>query len=145
MIKDAFHWLPLIGAFTGARREEIAGLAREDIITEAGIPAFHFCATKLRRLKNRPSQRKVPIHPHLLEVGFMQHVTQVETGRVFQDLKQRKRRGTLSASISFNWHRQLHGQLTSDAAKKNFHSFRHSVTDELCDGYRNDRRVLQTT
>lgn len=66
----------------------------------------------------------------------MQHLTQVETGRVFQDLKQRKRRGTLSASISFNWHRQL----ASDAAKKNFHLFRHSATDEPYDGYRNGRR-----
>ena len=80
VIKDALYWLPLIAAYTGARREEIAGLAPEDIVTEDGIAAFHFRPTEIRRLKNRPSQRKVPIHPHLLELGFMEHVAQAETG-----------------------------------------------------------------
>ena len=131
VIKDALYWLPLIAAYTGARREEIAGLAREDIITEDGIPAFHFRPTEIRRLKNRPSQRKVPIHPHLIELGFMKHVDQVETGQIFPDLKQREGRGTLSDAISFNWHKLLHAQLGQDALKKNFHSFRHYVTDEL--------------
>nr|WP_175479870.1 site-specific integrase [Paracoccus homiensis] len=131
VIKDALYWLPLIAAYTGARREEIAGLAREDIVTEDGIAAFHFRPTEIRRLKNRPSQRKVPIHPHLLELGFMEHVAQTETGQVFPDLKRRKGRGTLSDAISFNWHKLLRAQLGEDAAKKNFHSFRHYVTDEL--------------
>ncbi|WP_022706884.1 site-specific integrase [Paracoccus zeaxanthinifaciens] len=136
VIRDALYWLPLIAAYTGARREEIAGLAREDIVTEDGIAAFHFRPTEIRRLKNRPSQRKVPIHPHLLELGFLEHVAQAETGQVFPDLKRRKGRGTLSDAISFNWHKLLRSQLGEDAAKKNFHSFRHYVTDEL--RYRQD-------
>jgi len=131
VIKHALYWLPLTAAYTGAPHEEIAGLAREDIINEFGIPAFHFRPTEIRRLKNRPAQRKAPIHPHLLELGFMEHVGQVETGQIFPDLKQRKGRATLSDATSFNWHKLLHAQLGRDAAKKNFHSFRYYVTDEM--------------
>ncbi len=38
----SIYWCPLIGAYTGARREEIAGLALSDIIEIAASGAVPF-------------------------------------------------------------------------------------------------------
>lgn len=49
--------------FTGARIGEVAGLDPANIVLEADIPYFTFVDQENRDLKNRPSRRKVPIHP----------------------------------------------------------------------------------
>jgi len=49
--------------FTGARIGEVAGLDPANIVMEADIPYFTFVDQENRDLKNRPSRRKVPIHP----------------------------------------------------------------------------------
>lgn len=49
--------------FTGARIGEVAGLNPENIVQDAEIPHFVFTDQENRDLKNKPSKRKVPIHP----------------------------------------------------------------------------------
>lgn len=49
--------------FTGARIGEVAGMDPENIVQEADIPHFVFTDQENRDIKNRPSKRKVPIHP----------------------------------------------------------------------------------
>jgi integrase len=49
--------------FTGARIGEVAGLDPKNIVQDADIPHFVFVNQENRNLKNRPSKRKVPIHP----------------------------------------------------------------------------------
>jgi len=49
--------------FTGARIGEVAGLDPQNIVQDADIPYFTFTDQENRDLKNRPSRRKVPIHP----------------------------------------------------------------------------------
>ena len=49
--------------FTGARIGEVAGMDPENIVQEAAIPHFVFTDQENRDIKNRPSKRKVPIHP----------------------------------------------------------------------------------
>ncbi len=49
--------------FTGARIGEVAGLDPKNIVQDAEIPYFTFVDQDNRDLKNRPSKRKVPIHP----------------------------------------------------------------------------------
>ena len=49
--------------FTGARIGEVAGLNPENIVEDADIPHFVFTDQENRDLKNKPSKRKVPIHP----------------------------------------------------------------------------------
>lgn len=80
--KNGIYWCPLIGAFTGARREEIAGLAPEDIVQKDGIWCFSIEDSELRRVKNLSSHRVVPIHPQLRDLGFLDHVQNAnETGQ----------------------------------------------------------------
>lgn len=78
-------WLPLIGLYTGARVNEICQLIPQGHIRqEAGIWLFDFTEDgegddRIRRsLKNAPSVRTVPIHPHLIELGFLDYVESVK-------------------------------------------------------------------
>lgn len=73
-----WFWLPLIGYFTGARTNEIAQLDTADIREIDGYPCFDFCpddpkAFEAKRVKTEEA-RQVPIHPRLIELGFLDYV-----------------------------------------------------------------------
>lgn len=71
IIQDAHYWIPLIAAYTGARREEIAGLHAADVQEHGGIWCFKFEENVERSVKTDASGRLVPIHPHLIELGIL--------------------------------------------------------------------------
>ena len=52
--------------YSGMRIGELAGISKENIITDAAIPYFNLVHQDNRRLKNEESVRKVPIHPACL-------------------------------------------------------------------------------
>ena len=73
-----WFWLPLVGYFTGARTNEIAQLDTADIREIDGHPCFDFCpdapkAFEAKRVKTEEA-RQVPIHPRLIELGFLEYV-----------------------------------------------------------------------
>lgn len=73
-----WFWLPLVAYFTGARTNEIAQLDTADIREIDGHPCFDFCpddpkAFEAKRLKTGEA-RQVPIHPRLIELGFLDYV-----------------------------------------------------------------------
>lgn len=67
-----WFWLPLIGYFTGARTNEIAQLDTADIRVIDGHPCPK--SHEAKRIKTSEA-RHVPIHPKLLELGFLDYVT----------------------------------------------------------------------
>lgn len=75
---DAF-FACLIALFTGARANSAVTLQYNDIIIKEGIPCIHFIENHpIKQLKNEASERIVPIHPQLLEVGFVDYVRRNE-------------------------------------------------------------------
>ena len=52
--------------YSGMRIGELAGIYKENIVTEVDIPYFNLVHQDNRRLKNDSSIRKVPIHPACL-------------------------------------------------------------------------------
>jgi integrase len=73
-----WFWLPLIGYFTGARTNEIAQLDTADVREIDGHPCFDFCpddpkTPEAKRVKTEEA-RQVPIHPRLIELGFLKYV-----------------------------------------------------------------------
>ena len=72
----ARYWLPLILLHAGARGEEIANLALADVRQEESIHLFDITPDleRGRRLKNKSSKRRVPIHSHLISLGFLDYV-----------------------------------------------------------------------
>ena len=131
--RNGIYWCPLIGAYTGARREEIAGLAPDDIVQVEGIWCFNIEDSELRRIKNLSSRRVVPIHPHLLEMGFLTHV---ETARkagqnsLFPDLYEAGN-NSFGRKLGRRMRAIIDNCFGENGAKLSFHSLRHYAQNEL--------------
>lgn len=68
--EGATRWLWLIGLYSGARLNEVAGLRKEDVREVDGVLCFDITPHDGRGLKNRSSRRMVPVHPAILAAGF---------------------------------------------------------------------------
>jgi integrase len=75
--KHAALWIPLLALFTGARREELAGLLIDEVGDIDGTLFLDFKDNKLRKLKNNASERKTPVHCELMRLGFQNYVSAV--------------------------------------------------------------------
>lgn len=129
------YWLPLMGLYTGARLNELCQLYADDVVTINGIACIHIRAMRPdQKLKTASSERLVPVHPKLVELGFLAYVQKVrEAGheRVFPELTCHKKHGYSAAPSK--WFTRIREQLgfRGDDAKKDFHSFRHTLADHL--------------
>ncbi len=77
-------WIPRIMAYTGCRMGEAAQLRKVDIRMEQEVPVFDFNEeSDQKNLKTDGSTRCVPIHPRLLELGFLEFVAGCPEGFLF--------------------------------------------------------------
>ena len=81
VLKDHHYWINIMLALTGARRGEIAGLLTTDILEDDGIHFAYIRPNQLRGLKRNHCKRRIPLHPQLLELGFLDFVTSVRDRR----------------------------------------------------------------
>lgn len=75
--KQSRFWIPLIGAYSGMRLEEIAQLTPQDVVfdKEFGILYFNLIDGirpdgTPHQIKNKTSHRAVPVHSKLIDLGF---------------------------------------------------------------------------
>ena len=90
IIRDDKYWLPLLGLYHGNRLEEFAQLHRSDVRCEDGIWYMDINDDDQKQLKNDQSKRRVPVHPFVQELGFLEYVNSVATepkGRIFPQLR----------------------------------------------------------
>jgi integrase len=128
MRKNYMFWLPWLGLYTGARLEELSQLHLEDVRQEAGIWVFDINEKLEKRLKTASSRRLIPIHPMLEEVGLLEHVKALQKRgetRLFPELEHRRDGYGQTVSKWFARYRKTRG------VGKTYHSFRHTVIDEL--------------
>jgi len=133
-------WVPLIGLFSGMRLNEICQLDVADIQEIEGIPCFHVrpdpSAKGSKRLKTEASERLVPVHPTLLDIGFMTYVEAQRAkgvAKLFPDLR-RSTTGYYSDPFS-KWFRRFLVAAGADGPRTCFHSFRHCFRDALRNGH----------
>ncbi|MEO0818296.1 MAG: site-specific integrase, partial [Pseudomonadota bacterium] len=121
----ARFWLPLLSLFHGFRLNEIAQLYVDDIDTSGTIPFIAIRALRPdQQLKNQWSQRTVPIHPVVLEIGFLDFVaSRPREGRLFE--LNRDRRGYYSGAYQ-KWFSRYLKVIEVKKRKNSFHSFRHT-------------------
>ena len=128
------YWLPLLGRTTGARLEELCQLRVNDFIQQQGNQCIRIDDSQDgQNLKNSSSRRVLPIHPALVKLGLLLHVESIQaTGadRLFPELE--AVRGKLGHAPSKWFGRYKIKQGITDP-KKTFHSFRHTLIDELRD------------
>ncbi|CDF85750.1 hypothetical protein PKB_4425 [Pseudomonas knackmussii B13] len=76
-LHDYKFWLPLLGAYQGARLNELCQLRVGDVRQEAGIWYLSLNTEQAeKRLKNSSSERDVPLHRQVLAAGFLEFVEQ---------------------------------------------------------------------
>lgn len=77
----AKRWAPWFCAYTGARISEMTQLRREDVTTKDGI---HYLRITSDAGSVKTGQyRDVPLHPHLIELGFLDFVKGSGAGPLF--------------------------------------------------------------
>lgn len=127
-------WVPLLALFSGVRLMETVQLLRGDIGCRAGIWFLDIndgdVEQTLKRVKNDSSVRRIPVHPTLAKLGFLDFVSTIPEGeRLFPDIpigpaSQRHRH----ASKMFNKLLTVAGIKSS---QKVWHSLRHTF-EQAC-------------
>lgn len=151
IIRDGLYWIPIVAAYTGARREEIAGLMTSDLELIGDVWVINIRPNLIRPgLKTASSKRVVPAHSDLVEAGFfawaaggVSGVRRQETGgdvagdvlsggrQLFTDLRKKHAAAGWGEAIAFRFDKILDDTLGDNRGPKSFHSFRHYVTDQL--------------
>jgi integrase len=123
-------WLPTLAAYTGARRGELVQLRKQDIKFDSDSGRDYILITEeAGDVKNDNAVRKVPLHPALKEVGFLDFVKTVKTTRLFDDLKPQA-----VTKWFFDYREDLDiERFDDDGDRKVFHSFRHTFITQSMD------------
>lgn len=126
------YWLPLLGRFTGARLEELCQLRTADFINLHGIECMRVDdCHESQKLKNSSSRRTLPIHPELIRLGLLDYMNGKRdqgSERLFPELD--SVRGKLGHAPS-KWFSRYRTKRGVNDPKKTFHSFRHTMIDDL--------------
>jgi len=130
-------WVPLIALFSGMRMNEICQLHVADIHCLDEVDCFFVTegpsdSDSGKRLKTAASERVIPVHPTLIEIGFMTFVAERRAAgavRLFGEL-QKSSTGYYSDPFS-KWFRRFLQRAGADRPKTCFHSFRHCYRDAL--------------
>jgi integrase len=125
-------WVPLIGAYSGMRLNEICQLAIADFGEVEGIPVITITdeGDDGKRVKTANSRRAIPVHPELVSLGLLAYVeAQRKAGiaRLFPELS--KGRDGYGATVS-KWFARFRQRL---GVKREFHALRHTVANHLRD------------
>lgn len=124
---NAVFWIPLMAAYTGARREELAQLYVEDVHQ-------HECGSWfIRIIDDRPdksvktdsSRREIPVHPDLIALGLLTLVQgRSPEARVFPQLV--KVSDGFAGIVSKSWRPVTQRCGVYQAGRNPLHAFRHS-------------------
>jgi len=121
------RWLPLLAAFTGARRGELVQLRKQDLKRDADSERYYLVITEeAGSVKTAQSNRRVPLHEEVINAGFLDFVNQSKSEKLFD----------VEPNRVTNWFRDFRKKLEipdydSNGCRKVFHSFRHTVVTRL--------------
>lgn len=146
---EASYWIPLLMFYTGARPEEVAGLALSDLRHDDALGWYfvvidrpsdedhdlfdeHVPASHRRTLKNAQSQRRIPVALQLIELGLLRYVEWLRA----------KRETMLFPTLKKDWHEKLSGSFSKffgryiralgiEDSRKVLYSLRHTMKDVM--------------
>lgn len=138
LIWDERFWIPILAAFTGASTSEIAWLQHKDIREEGGFCWLNITSIsdheddeEERSLKAEARHRDLPLHPKIIEIGFLEYAKTIPLSRkrIFYRLKP-DAEGRISKVFSQNMSRYLR-RIGITEKRKVFYSLRHTFKDAL--------------
>lgn len=124
----AYHWVPRILLYTGARLEEICQLHAEDIKQLHGVWVFDINRDGSKRLKTKQSERYIPVHSALIKLGLLKFAHN-KTGHLFPELEFGA--NGYSTNFSKRMGRYIRAIGITDPLKVASHSFRHTLSTRL--------------
>jgi len=124
-------WIPLIGLYSGMRLNEACQMHLTDIKNLDGVPCFDVNDEGDKKVKTEASVRIVPVHPVLIELGFLEYVKTVQARGTVQLWPNLKKKRDGYAQDFGKWFQRFNRREVTKEAKKVFHSFRHGVTNCL--------------
>lgn len=130
---EAAFWLPLIGLYTGCRVNEGAQLFTEDVAELDGIPYLVIKPDSAtgRSVKDG-KRRRVPIHPDLVSMGFLEYVAKMKLDahtQLFPELKATRAQGKLGDKWRSWWSSYVREDLGITRIPQPFHAFRHTFVE----------------
>ncbi len=122
------YWIPLIAVFHGCRLREICQLRQKDIFYKDKILGLHITGDDElgTSVKNASSDRRIPVHKTLIDLGFGEFCNQVPKGeKLFPQLPPRE-----DGSPAFGkWFRRYKENCGVPDTNLDFHSFRHTYRE----------------
>ncbi|MFT4912674.1 MAG: integrase [Brevundimonas sp.] len=140
---EAAYWLPLLALYTGARQTELGQLHPDDVYEEeydtdegdklsAWVVRFADNAERGQRVKTEGSERRVPLHADLIDLGLLNVVADAvanRRSRIFHAINPTSE-GELMGNWS-KWFGRYRRSLGVESRMTPFHSFRHSFKDNV--------------
>jgi len=125
MDKPDWYWPPLLALFSGARLSELCNLEIRAIKEIEGVKTF-----EILKGKTVGSERVVPIHPQLIELGFWDYVQKRRDKKEKYLFPDRSSRSAVAKSTGRNWGIWI-DKCEIDDERKVFHSFRSTAITDL--------------
>ncbi|WP_345992382.1 site-specific integrase [Sulfurimonas sp. HSL-1716] len=131
------YWIPIIAGYSGMRQNEICQLYVEDlksITTDMGEIIWYFDLNeeKDKHLKNENAFRLVPLHPKLIELGFIEYYNSIKNKqpRLWKNLRLHPKEERYNTDYGKNFMKYFRKHVTEEEDQV-FHSLRHNVGDQL--------------
>lgn len=134
LVHSAWYFVPLIGWYTGMRREEICGLMLDDIEVVDGHWQFDVRPTEIRRLKTITSARKLPFASELVRLGLPDYVTALRDAgetMLFPELVAESGKGTMGDAYYDTIWTKIARALPFLKSGQATQSFRHTVINAM--------------
>lgn len=130
---DSAYWVPILLAYTGARREEVAKAIVDDIAMIDDVWVLRIRETETGRVKTASSVRDVPLADEVLRLGFLdfvEHRRQTGVAALFPELAAS---GSSYGDAFYKkwWRAFMRAGLVPDG--KDMHSMRHYVATVLAE------------
>ncbi|MCO5098685.1 MAG: phage integrase N-terminal SAM-like domain-containing protein [Rhodocyclaceae bacterium] len=127
-------WLPLLGIFTGARLNELCQLDVADIHNnKEGTWVINFVdSNEKKRLKTEASIRTIPLHPSLIDAGFLDYLDDLRgigAQRIFPYLRYTEKSGF--GDVAGEAYARYIKRIKLEGSGKVYHSLRKTANDTL--------------
>ena len=127
--KQDVAWFLRVLLYSGLRPEELAQMTPDDVMELDGAWCLNVHDAGDRKLKNRSSMRKVPVHPALIEAGFLTFAEGRKGGKLLFATLKADGRGRVYERMQRRLSRLMRGVITDERVVPD--SFRHTFRDML--------------
>ena len=139
LVRDGRYWIPILGFYSGARLGELVQLHIRDLHVAGPVPYMEITedgggaagTSEAKHVKSHAGVRNVPLHPDLVELGFIKFVTERSRRRSSKRLFPEIGFGAdEQASTTFSkWFGRFMDKAGLIDPALVFHSFRHAAED----------------